>query len=515
MDELSSQQAVKEAQLSNLHEWQRISPIAILYFVGSIIKHLVNNALVLIAPLAFTYEKLIQHQLYVWLGLSTLVVLLFLYAGLAYYFYLFRISDDTVEIKAGVFAKKHLNLPFSRIQNISIEQPFYYRMTDFSCLQLDTAGSAKQEAKIIAVPLQLGNSLKHFILQHKEFELPQQETPAADNNEQLLNKRSLSDLIVHGITNNRVWIILGITAPFYDSGAKVISDYLLSLGIDINAMFSDQSIAWWQLGLYALSATMMIMMVVVLLSIAGSILMFYGYTLSKSKDRYIRRSGLITHQEVSMKLSRLQLVIRKQDWLDVLLGRINLVFKQNSAFEHAQQALNNVNSLIVPSIKDLECRILTDDALIGNRLMQVDFHAISKRFILRNAVFFWLPLCALLFFATVYNQLVTEAVIIINAYALIVGLVCLRWKRWGYAFDNNYIYIRKGLLGVDYYCFPIFKVQQTKLHQSIFMKKRKMATLGLVLASGGLTIPYIREDSCRHIVDFSLFTVESEPRSWM
>ncbi|MDP5041087.1 MAG: hypothetical protein NWQ26_09510, partial [Paraglaciecola sp.] len=41
--------------------------------------------------------------------------------------------------------------------------------------------------------------------------------PPFATDEQLINQRSLPDLVLHGITNNRVWILLGGLAPFYDN----------------------------------------------------------------------------------------------------------------------------------------------------------------------------------------------------------------------------------------------------------------------------------------------------------
>jgi putative membrane protein len=64
---------------------------------------------------------------------------------------------------------------------------------------------------------------------------------------------------------------------------------------------------------------MLIMLVIVSLSVVGAILMFYKYTLSKTQVRYILGSGLLTKHEVSMKLSRIQIMVQAQDWLDVLL----------------------------------------------------------------------------------------------------------------------------------------------------------------------------------------------------
>ena len=95
------------------------------------------------------------------------------------------------------------------------------------------------------------------------------------------------------------------------------------------------------------------------------------------------------------------------------------------------------------------------------------------------------------------------------------ALVVLRWKRWGIATDSNFIYIRKGLIGVDYYCFPTYKLQQTQFKQNLLMKKRKLATVKFVLASGSLKVPMIHEELAYKLINEGLTKVESCDKSWM
>lgn len=501
--------------------WRRLSPIAILYFATSAIRVLISNFIYLIPAFAVSFNQITDNP-----GLTVPIIagalsLLILYALLSYYFYQFRLAQDSVEIRSGVFAKKHINLPFSRIQNITLEQPIYYRLTHFVCLQLDTAGSAKQEAKIVAMPLEAGNTLKQHILAKKESDANLVAAPDADvdthtlADEQVLNRRSIKDLVIHGITNNRVWIILGAAAPFYDNISGSVARYLQSLGIDLEQIMSSQTIAWWQFGLYALSLVMLIMLVLTLFSVAGSILVFYGFTLSKTHDRYVRRSGLLTRQEVSMKLSRLQVIVRKQDWLDRLLGRINLQLEQNNSGVKGANELANTNKILVPSVKEAECESLIDDAYPGNKLSSVSFTAISKRFLLRHYLLLVFPIFSILSAIAAYQGRYPELIFVVVMSALFCILIYMRWLRWGYAYDDEFIYVRKGLLGVDYYCFPIHKVQQTQFKQSVLMKRHQLATCRLILASGGITIPFMPETSCYVLINKSLYKVESEKQSWM
>ena len=81
--------------------------------------------------------------------------------------YKFRVHNQHVEIHHGVFQRRYTNLPLWRIQNVKIERPFYYRPFGYALVVLDTAGSGKEEAKIVAVPEDYAEALKKQVLYEK------------------------------------------------------------------------------------------------------------------------------------------------------------------------------------------------------------------------------------------------------------------------------------------------------------------------------------------------------------
>jgi putative membrane protein len=521
-------------ELQITDDWQVLSPVAILYFTASIFRHLFGNIIYLIPALAVSYKSVLEHP-YIWLpGILMAFLLLMLFAFVSFKVYRYRLTEDNIEIRSGIFSKKHLNLPFSRVQNVKIEQPIYYRFTGHACLQLDTAGSSKSEAKLIALELDFAQKLKTLIQNQVPYnavdthqsnilansaELRVGAADKLEQQERVLNQRKLSDLVIHGITSNRIWIFLGGLAPFYDNIFNAINEWLSALGVDLAELFSLQTHSLFEVGLYVLSLTMLIVLVLVGFSVIGAIVSFYGYTLSKLDDKYIRRSGLFTKHEVSMRLSRLQMIVQKQDWLDVLLKRINLKFEQTNSFSQNQSSSATSGKIIVPSIKPDESQALINDAypqnslnnLISNNL----FAPISKRFILRNVVFILMPMWLIIMNATIRNDNLTASVSVSILFAGLCALIVLRWKRWGIARDEQFVYLRKGLLGVDYYCFPTYKVQQTQFKQNLLMKKRQLATVKFILASGMLKVPMIPEKLAYQLIDESLYQVESCHKSWM
>lgn len=522
-------------------EWQRLSLISILYFT---IRNFTNSAQVLIytiPALAISFniwDNLLSPE--VLIGAGILFLSTSVSGVISFLMYKFRVHNQHVEIHHGVFQRRYTNLPLWRIQNVKIERPFYYRPFGYTLVVLDTAGSGKEEAKIVAVPEDYAEALKKQVLYEKalhdegdldclpnedlsdeqssSFPSPRTRAKAVDSshsNEEVLNRRSVKDIIIHGITNNRVWIILGAAAPFYDDVFGLVSEWLADKGLQLNQLVGEQTVAWWQFGLYAFVILMMLMALVALLSVGGALFTFYGYTLSRTGDRYIRRSGLLNKLEVSMRASRIQMITAKQDWLDKILKRVNLYFEQNSTAGQQMQELMSPNKLIVPSVTEDEAFALSQEVMPGCDLRGQDYQTISKRFIT-----FWLLAGWTLPFITFFTIGAVSSHLDIMLGSLVVFcavslLLTLRWWRWGIAYDSKYVYIRRGRIGIDYQCFEPYKAQQVIVKQSVFMKRRKQATVKFVLASGAVTVPFLPEDYVNKLADSVLFEVESTRRSWM
>ena len=522
-------------------EWQRLSLISILYFT---IRNFTNSAQVLIytiPALAISFniwDNLLSPE--VLIGAGILFLSTSLSGVISFLMYKFRVHNQHVEIHHGVFQRRYTNLPLWRIQNVKIERPFYYRPFGYALVVLDTAGSGKEEAKIVAVPEDYAEALKKQVLYEKalhdegdldclpnedlsdeqssSFPTPRTRTKAIDSshsNEEVLNRRSVKDIIIHGITNNRVWIILGAAAPFYDDVFGLVSEWLADKGLQLNQLVGEQTVAWWQFGLYAFVILTMLMALVALLSVGGALFTFYGYTLSRTGDRYIRRSGLLNKLEVSMRASRIQMITAKQDWLDKILKRVNLYFEQNSTAGQQMQELMSPNKLIVPSVTEDEAFALSQEVMPGCDLRGQDYQTISKRFITFWLLAGWtLPFITFFTIGAVSSHLdiMLGSLVVFSAVSL---LLTLRWWRWGIAYDSKYVYIRRGRIGIDYQCFEPYKAQQVIVKQSVFMKRRKQATVKFVLASGAVTVPFLPEDYVNKLADSVLFEVESTRRSWM
>lgn len=505
-------------------EWHKVSPIAILYFIEKLVVGIINNVFYMIPMFITLWDEIRENP---WIAVGIVGVILGLVTFFAVWSFLvfrYRLSPTTVEVKSGIFKKKHVDLPFNRIQNIKIEQPFYYRLFGFATMAFDSGGSLQQEARLIGLPLSFAQSLQMQINDVKAQvsvgkavldKTEENNNSHIHHNETIVNTRSLSDLVFHGITSNRIFIILAGLAPFVDNIFGYIGEKLASWGVDIGQTIESESFII--LAIYALSLFLLCIGLITLLSIVGAIIMFYGYTLSKTTEKFIRRSGLITKHEISVTFSRIQVAIMKQDWLDIVFGRYNLKLEQlNGQIANANPSAVN-NKLMVPSVFAYECRDILAHVFPLHNLHEIEFLNISKRFIIRHLIILAIPMSVLTgFLAWNHHQGNTVNWLYpIVLTSLWSGLIVLRWWRWGYAVNETYIYIRKGLFGADRYCIPINKVQRVTFSQSVFMEKAQLASLKIQLASGSYSIPLINADLAQSIQTYILYNVESKAQAWM
>lgn len=521
----------KEAVESN---WQRLSPVAIVYFVASNIIQFVRQFIVVISVLAYSASTADFQQTPYFIPAMVVIFLFTIVGGLlSYWFYQYRIRHQHVEIRSGVLRKRNINLPFWRIQNVKIERPFYFRGSQYAVVILDTAGSAKEEAKIVAVTRDYAQTLKQRILSAGTVAPAQQDAASlTDDNtgvsptnasasdttqfdETVINKRSITDLVIHGLTNNRVWIILGAMAPFYDDVAGFVFDWIDSMGLSLDSVFQSEQIAWWQLSLYIVSMVLMVLGAMATISVAGSVITYYDYTLSRTADRYIRRSGLFSQQEVSMRQSRVQKVSIKQDWLDFLLKRANFFFEQNKTGNQQEQELHASHKMVVPSVTSVEAQRLADDVMPDNQLYPAVYTGISKRFVTRYITFMVVPVFVLVSVIGYQNEGWAVFGFSVPLAAVLAAGVYQRWRRWGFAIDQQYCYVRNGIIGIDRYCFPLHKVQQVSISQSVLMKRRGLANVHFVLASGSVSVPFMPYDMALVLANRAVWEVESQRKSWM
>jgi len=493
--------------------WRRLSPWSMLQFGFQ-----AGAGFVRIAFFAFVATMIgaarSDRDFVAWLIPVVLIGLALVSAVLGYFFYRFCITSAAVHVRQGWLQRKHLELALDRIQNISIEEPFYYRLIGLVTLKIDGAGSTSEEVRIAAISRDEAEAIRAFIEARRASRFTDGEataTPAPDA--ELRFTRSVADLVVHGLTNNRAFIVIAGLFGIMSQTKLSPMELVERLGIDFDVLIAGMSMV--RLAVLIVLSFLLATGVLALFSVLGSIVTYYGFSLYRTGNGILVKRGLLTRHEIHVEKSRIQSIALRQDWLDYLLGRRNVLLEP---IGHAPITNDNPAAaamlgkrILVPSVRLHETEIVTDEVL-RVRPEALHYTPASKRLFYRYAISF-----SVIYAAYFTPVLVLQAWWLVAAVALVwvshTALLHMSWKRKGLAIDGDIVVVRSGVIGVNYAIFSALKLQRVTHVQSLLMRRRNLSTLVFSTASTAARMPCVATPLANAVIDYCLYAVEAGANS--
>lgn len=447
------------------------------------------------------------------------------YAIVQWAMFRYRLFDDKLGVRHGLIFKKANEIPLSKIQNVRLEQPLYFRPMGLYSLVVETAGSKEDEAVLAAVSYQRAMAIKQHLLAgiQSKHSASSTETHPADASsqpttddsvhpqEKILVSKGFKELLLFGLyQNNLFWfsIIAGPILSQFDWSdivqtqvAKSALDWYY-LAVNDNVFYQVLLITTLIIGFYLLLS---------LISMGASVLKYYPYRLSLSGKTLHRTGGIIAKQNDALALYRVQVIRFSQPIVGRLLTLWTLNFKQVKGTEVEQKAKKH---MLVPSMSRQEITALMpaiSEAGSASRELPTHYNPIHFGWFWRRAL---LPLIvpAVNTIGMGFNPM-TELMWVIG-FAFTAGLY-LRYRQWGYIFNGDTCWIHTGVLGQSWHLISLIKVQHVTITQTKGQRKRGVANLELGLASGTQTIPYMPVEDARAIAERALAITANDPHNWI
>lgn len=500
-------------------DWRRLSPWSMVHFAARSIVENVRAAI--LGGSGGTYG-LTQSGLaeYVWAVPIVLLAFVLFRAVVSYLTCFYRLHADVVEVRRGLLFKQLTNLPFARVQNISIEHPFYFRPLGLVTLKIDGAGSAGEEVHLAALRLEEAESLRTYIAAKRgqlgAAAVERQTGTVKDGAGTILLTRSLRDLVVHGLTNNRSHLIIAGIFSVVAQGDVPVGAAVRALGVDVDPWVTGMGVLLAVL-LFAIAFTLL-GGAVALLSVLAAVFVYYRFTIRKAPaDSLAIERGLLTRHEILVRKSRIQTVIASQDWLERLTGRRNVILEQISHTVQAGGDWSRVREkILIPSVSRADTAALAIEIEELRGFEDLPFTPISRRYFRKHAAI--ASAIYLLVLAAMLMTPLPPAVFLPLAAAiwpLHMVVIHLRWKRGGLAIHEGMVVARSGTIGIDYHVFPAFKLQQVSHVQSVLMRRHDVSNVVFRTASTSVKVPYLSTPFARSVVNYCAFAVESSGKSWM
>lgn len=546
MVEQPAEAAGDAEHLARPGEWRRMSPFALLHFLGVGLKGLVANAGQLAASIG-TLALLSREGLTTMLvGAAGLLALFTTIAGLRWWFFRCALDADSVRIRQGVLKKTELNVQFERIQGVNIEQPLTFRLLRLVTVGFDTAGSAGQEGKLPAVTPQFAAALRARIERERRARAASMPAPdysasaspsaaaggerataggdAAKNAERVV-RLAAGEMVRIGLADRSV--LAGIA--FVPLAWQAFDDTLRE---GIETRLRDLAADFQELGMLAASLMVagglaLTLVLVLTITIASAFLRYHDFTLFAAAENRRFRSvrGLLTRKETAVERTKIQQLRLTQGLLFRWFGRFHLrmlpAASATAASAGGAQGAHSIadSMLHVPAlascaVRPLAARIFAEEGERLSLLPTTDpFVRVAPAYIeARCKVVGMAP--AVLATALLYPFFGAISLWCL-AWAPLTGLVVWQlWRQRGYMHTDDGLALRRGFLGFKVDAFLFRKVQTVAMRRSPLQRRRGLASLDVVLASGVATVPYIDHAAARRLRDYMLYKAESDHRPW-
>ncbi|MGO3442120.1 MAG: PH domain-containing protein [Pseudoalteromonas distincta] len=506
---------------ASLIYWQKVSPWALLYFVVHFSVRFVKDGLLNLLPMLVVFVTQVENKLF-WAQVAggIALILLLVYSFLYYLNFKFSISSDNeILLNKGVFKKERLTLKFGRVQNVNIAEPFYFTPVNLVNCIFDAAGSVSQEVVLPGVTKDYAQQMRKQIFDFKAQQ--QQEAPNTEQSETDTIENSLSisnkEIAKFGLMSNMAIFAMAALAPFIN----LIVDFLEKQIIAKVEGFYQQ-----ELGMLVSAATfamitliVLLVVVAVMLSVIMSLIRFYNFELYFKGQKFKRIAGLLERHQLSMSMDKVQSIVIKQNLMGRLLKRFTVECLQASSGGIAAgvAAKKNKQTLVLPVLNSEQVDSVCQWIYPWFNSKKLAFKRAERALLYKNLGFYSLLPSALVFgfcFIADINTLISLGVLMVFS-----GLVTLSYQRYGYYMheDNGrfYMVVRKGMIGVHYRVFELYKAQSARSISTYLMRKSGLKSLYIQLASGFAFMPYIKQQDADFIIDFTIKQIESDTRSWM
>jgi len=497
-------------------DWQRLSPLSIVYFVLRFIvgfaRHGVQNLAIFGGILFATGDNRLTILL---MAIGVALSLLLVASVLSFINFRFRVNRNAFLIHQGVLQKKRLTLSFDRIQNIAIKEPLYFRPFGLVTMALESAGSASEEVNLAGIDRALAEELRTSVLARPQPSVTvAEETPAPVTDTGELLHHSPGELARYGLSNNNIWVFAGLAAGAISQVDDKVGDMIDEwLKLPESYFASLDTVTATLVGIAGLIAAFGLMM---LASVVGAIIIYYDYRLAFQDGRFLRLKGLFERSETSLPERKVQAFELKQPWPARLLKRSHATLLQVGFSNNWEEGnLNPKQSkFIVPSLTEENAQKLVGKLYPGVNWSGMEFIGVDPLYLKKMFFVDWffpalLVATSLSFLATPWFFTLTLAPL------LLLPFMWLNYRKQGYWSDGMHIVVRTGIIGHKLVLFPLHKAQSVTVTRTPGQRRRGLATLTIKLAGHKAKIPYVPDLVARRARDHILRAIFANHTSWM
>lgn len=410
--------------------------------------------------------------------LMFLVIPSVLWAVAEYVAFRYGLAGEDLVLDYGVWRRHHRVIPLARVQTIDVRQSALQRLLGVAEVHVETAGGDTTEAVLSVLDVREAEALRTELLSRR---VAAEAEPAAGSPPTVVARLSPRDLALAGATSNEAGVIAAVLVGV----AELVYQFRVPLplpGIDLRTLLFERSAA--DLVRIAVPLGVAVLLLAWVLSIAGALLNYRGFTLERAGNELRKRYGALSRREANIPLERVQAVRVEESLLRRPLGLAALKIETAGAAPGQGQHRGVEAFLPLARVRDVP-------RLVAAVLEDLDFGAlrfqpVHPRARLRAFARYSLPLLALA--AGLAVAFGPAWLWLLALEPLVYGAAHLHVRHLGYAVADGYVALRAGFLTRTTWIVPERRIQTLHLRETRLQRRLGLATLGVDTAAGEATV---------------------------
>lgn len=394
-----------------------------------------------------------------------------------YLHFRYVLADDVLVVDSGVLQKQHRVIPLASVQNLNIRATALQRLFGVATLTVETAtGGTKADADFAVLGRAAAEELMNGILARRRRAAPEESAvgvlPVApvEDSGTVITHLAAGELVIAGATANHAGLIVAATAGFLQFADDL--PYLEWGERQFQRLPLDSVTSALLIGI---AAFWILLLVGWIVSIVGSVVGYYDFTLTSRGQRLHKTYGLLARHATTVPLERVQAMRVEESILRRPLGLASLrVTTAGSAVNPAESRGAEIIAPIAP----------TSDVA---RFVRVVFPTLDYGEIALSPVHpksrsraFTLYMCVLLALAAAAAAWRAQLALIPLALVLPAWLLAAwQYRNRGYARVARHVVARSGVFNRITWLVPEHKVQTLHLRESPFQRRHGLATVQL------------------------------------
>jgi putative membrane protein len=401
-------------------------------------------------------------------GLLVVAFLAALWGFLSWRATTYTVTGNSFRLRQGVIQKNERTIPLEHVQSVDTVQGIIQRAFGVYEVRIETAGGGASEpdASLAALDQDAARALR------QEIEGSRRERSEESTGPTVLRRLSTRELLVAGATSGQIGVAFSVLAIGFQFLDNFFSEDL------IRRLGETLAPNWLMVVLILVPVGLLLAW---LLAIAGTVLAYTGFTLSREGDFLYIKRGLLERREATIPLSRIQAVRISEGLLRQPFGLASLRVESAGYGEDA-----GVSTMLFPllprdEVEELLAGVVPEFAG-APPVVPLPRRALRRYVFRATFVYLILAFAAALVSSLVFQSSLGLLGLLLIPPAAAYGWLCYRDAGW--AFEEDRLVVRHRSLGRKTAIAPRGHLQSRGMVSNPFQRRVRLATFLAEVASG-------------------------------